>query len=130
MSKTYSASPVSIWGIDIWHPLATGLCEAKHVRRTEVYAFAQDLWIACCQRHLTFMPCIFNAAIEENSSHRIQSENNIKKQNCTHSFKIEAQKMFNREWMYLNLKYTGNRELWLIIYEKQKKNVPKDQEKW
>ena len=76
------------------------------------------------------MPCIFNAAIEENSSHWIQSENNIKKQNCTHSFKIEAQKMFNREWMYLNLKYTGNGELWLIIYEKQKKNVPKDQEKW
>lgn len=64
------------------------------------------------------MPCIFNATIEENSSHWIQSENNIKKQNCTHSFKIEAQKMFKYEWIYLNPKYTGNRELWLIIYEK------------
>ena len=38
--------------------------------------------------------------------------------------------MFNREWIYFKLKYTANRELWLIIYEKQKTNVPKDQEKW
>ena len=93
MSKIYSVSPVSSWGTDVWHLLATGLCEAKYVRSTEVYAFAQDLWrIAYCQCYLTFMSCIFSATKEENYSHWIQSENNIKKQNCTHFFKIEALK--------------------------------------
>ena len=38
------------------------------------------------------MSCIFSATKEENYSHWIQSENNIKKQNCTHFFKIEALK--------------------------------------